>query len=359
MISLETYNKSELQNLVESEKYTAFPFCPISKHRAISHINNPRASDNDTLLILIYYDNRLAGYMGILPDIMQLDSKRIKVGWLSTLYVDPHYRGKRLGQLLLAKASEDYNNYVIITEYTPEAERMYIKSKLFTSKVTVEGTSFYYRSNLQHILPTKNSKWNSLSLALKSIDSILNIYSNIKYKLLTRKENNYHIIEKLDQESKTFIEKSGKNGTFNRKNRELEWVSNYPWIEESADKIDLNYQFSSYAREFKFIFIKVYNKKNLFAVLMISIRNKTAKLLHSFATNHQKAAKVLHHCMIKNKIINLISFDDSINECLHNQFFLFKKERERHFMYHADLKQTIEDKDIIEFKGGDGDTLFT
>lgn len=359
MISLETYTRSQLQHLIDSEKYATFPFCPITKHRALSHIHNPRASESDTLLILIFYEGVLAGYMGILPDEMDSNGNISKIGWLSTLYVDPQYRGKRLGQLLLAKAFEEYKNYIIITEFTPEAEAMYLKSKLFTSKVSMIGTTFYYHSNLKNILPTKNNKWSRISFVLKPVDVILNLFQNIKYNFISSDENTYQLIDKLDEESKIFIENIDKNGTFKRKNRELEWVSNYPWIKESADKINLNYQFSSYAREFKFSFIKVYDKSKLIAVLMISVRDKTAKLLYSFATDHQKAAKAVHHFMITNKIINLISFDDGINECLHNQSYLFKKERKRQFMYHADLKNKLGKNENIEFKGGDGDTLFT
>ena len=60
MIFLETFNRSQLEELIYTDRCLDFPFLPITIHRAISHINNPNLDDNATVLILAFEDNRLA-----------------------------------------------------------------------------------------------------------------------------------------------------------------------------------------------------------------------------------------------------------------------------------------------------------
>jgi len=88
MIRIEILNKIQLKGYIDSPDFYHSDFVPISKHRAISHINNPRAGDDDILLLLAYEGDKLVGYLGVLPDFIYIDEKPNKIGWLSCIYVE-------------------------------------------------------------------------------------------------------------------------------------------------------------------------------------------------------------------------------------------------------------------------------
>ncbi|UZT97400.1 GNAT family N-acetyltransferase [Chryseobacterium fluminis] len=94
MIHLRTLNKKQLEELVSSGDFKKHDFLPISEHRAKSQIKNPKADHHQTLLILAYDDEQLAGYLGCLPDDFDLNGERFSYAWLSTLYVSHKFRGK-------------------------------------------------------------------------------------------------------------------------------------------------------------------------------------------------------------------------------------------------------------------------
>lgn len=94
MIEFEFLNKQLLSQYISSNDFGSQQTLPISKHRALSQINNPRAEENDVLLILAKEEGQVLGYTGVLPDML-FDS--IKFGWLSCLWVSEEARGKNIG----------------------------------------------------------------------------------------------------------------------------------------------------------------------------------------------------------------------------------------------------------------------
>ncbi|MEF9477524.1 hypothetical protein OWR28_07190 [Chryseobacterium sp. 1B4] len=76
MITLKTYNRKELEDFISSGDFQQYDFLPVTRHRALSHIQNPKASAEDTLLILAFYDEKLVGYVGCFPDYFDIDGKK-------------------------------------------------------------------------------------------------------------------------------------------------------------------------------------------------------------------------------------------------------------------------------------------
>jgi len=358
MISLKTYNKQQLEELINSTVFNDLPFYPITKHRAISHIKNSNATDSDSLLILAFEDDNLAGYIGVLPDNIIHENQNIHLGWLSTLFVHPDFRGKKIAQKLLSKACDEYNGNIMITEFTPEAENMYVKSQLFVYQKTLYGKSYHYLSNLQKILPSKNKTWSKYKLCLKAFDSTLNSLIKLINKTSATNKESFKITYQLDHETASFIDKNKIGNCFNRNRKEIEWIVDNPWI--LTDNTTINYQFSAYEKRFEYIFIKIYEGDNLNTVLLLSIRDNNAKLHFVFGKNDPiTASKVLHQYTKQNNISNLISFDQKINEQLDRKKILLKKDRQRKFLMHKNLQKTLGENFIFDISAGDGDAIFT
>jgi len=89
-------NKNQLEAFIYSKEYDSLEHIPITRHRAIFQVNNPRAGDEDILLILALEESRLAGYLGVIPDYLYNQDQSHKVGWLSCNWGNSDYRGKAL-----------------------------------------------------------------------------------------------------------------------------------------------------------------------------------------------------------------------------------------------------------------------
>lgn len=360
MISLQTYNKEQLKKLIDSDQFLSFPFKPISRHRALSHINNPRAAENDTLLILAFEDDKLAGYIGFLPDYFFHNDQKIKVSWLSTLFVHPDFRGKRIAQQLLSEACKQYNDKILITEFTPEAENMYVKSKTFDYVKPLQGFTYHYRFNLSKILPQKKASWQKYTSLLKGIDNVGNLLITPFIGSFFHSKKNYAVGNILDEESLNFINENKNLNSFRRNADELSWIVNYPWI-LNGNSNDEKYLFSSFAREFKYIFIKVYNEKNILSnLLVLTVRDQGAKLQYIFGNgDNELCAEIIHQYLIKNKLKSLICFDEGINPFLKNKSALYKKERTRKYLMNIKFKNSLSGNLNFEVSGGDADCIFT
>jgi GNAT superfamily N-acetyltransferase len=359
VIFLKTYNKEELDKLINSGKYESFPFKPISRHRAISHLNNPRASEDDTLLILAFEEEKLAGYIGILPDYLFQNTQKIKVGWLSTIFVHPDFRGQRIAQQLLAEACNQYEDKILITEFTAEAEKMYVKSNRFEYLKPLEGYTYHYRFNLSKILPQKRVSWEKYTPLLKGLDSTMNFLLTPVFRLF-RPKKNYSVNSNLDEESLNFIAKNKTNNSFNRNTVEISWIVNYPWV-LNGNLNDDKYLFSSFSKEFKYIFIKIYDENNILSsLIMLTVRDQQAKLQYKFGDyDHKICAEIIHQYLIKNKINSLICYDEAINFHLKNKSALYKKVRIRKYQMTKYLGNLLGNNFRFEVSGGDGDCVFT
>ncbi len=357
MITLKTYNRKQLQELINSEMFGEFRFIPISKHRAISQINNPRATHEDTLLILAFSEGELAGYIGILPDDLFLKKERVHIGWLSTIFVHSDFRGKKIAQILLAKACEEYVGNIMLTEYTPVAEAIYKKSGFFEEIPFLEGKAFHYYFNLATILPTKNDKLKKAVPLLKGIDSL----ANFCIEIFTKKSKSLQklaVSKIMDAEISEFINNSVKASSFQRKSNEINWIIGFPWILDG--KKDSRYCFSDFEHHFQNVFLKVYHNNSLQSVLLLSVRKNGAKLLFNFGTNNfEEAAECLHSYLLENKICSLISFDENINRHLEKLGSIYTKARIRKFMIHKAVKTQLGNGLGFIIYGGDGDAAFT
>ena len=107
MIDIKLLNKKLLIEFINHSNYNTLDIVPITEHRALSQIQNPRLHENDILLLLAYKEKELVGYLGVLPDKINFNNKFEKCGWLSCLWVKPEQRGFQIAKLLLDKCFEE------------------------------------------------------------------------------------------------------------------------------------------------------------------------------------------------------------------------------------------------------------
>jgi len=83
-MEIKTFTVADLKIALVSEDFWQTPTLPITKHRALSYCRNPRADEDDPVLLVAYQDNRVIGYLGILPDKIYVNDVDYKLGWLTS-----------------------------------------------------------------------------------------------------------------------------------------------------------------------------------------------------------------------------------------------------------------------------------
>ena len=292
MIEIKTLNKKTLLEYINSAGFGAGPDIPISVHRALSQIKNPRLDENDVILLLAYDDGVLVGYLGILPDTVFRKGKGLeKIGWLSCLWVSQHVRRRGISVELMSKSLELWNNHVLAADYVPFTKKIYDRTNQFVdTPYTKRGIRLYVKSDLHTILPPKGNIFQRLKGLLKAIDFCVNGILNVRLKLFAEDFSPLHFeyINSIDEEVNDFISAKQEKQPFRRNKDDLNWIVQNPWIIPANQKDDLNrkYYFSSTAKSFDFYLLKVRNSdQKLIAFLMFAKREDRLKLPYLYHDN--------------------------------------------------------------------------
>ncbi len=369
MIKIRDITIGGLRDFIESPEYKQMPVIPITRHRGVSHIHNPMAGSDDKILFLAYDDNRFVGYLGAMPDELVTGDARMKVAWLSCMWVDSSQRGKGIAPMLLTHAHQSWNGNLLITNFIPVAKKAYDKTGLFTEFKSLPGARGYLRFNFAGILIAKKPGLKRIKWLLKTIDLSLNILNEIR---LLRWHSKYHLkninfeyVNSIDDETmKSIADKSKLH--LSPKNREsLEWLIRFPWI-LNAPIEDLNsrrYAFSACMKDFNQHYIKLYDSSfNLIAFMILTYREAHLKTPYIFCdkADAQQVLKLIYAHALKLGIRTVSTFHPLLSEAVlssANPFILRRKMNYR-ILISKELKKKLDHTDDLIFQEGDGDAAF-
>ncbi len=366
-MEIRTLNKLQLKEFISSDEYESMPFVPISRHRAISHINNPRADESDILLVLIYENREMLGYMGIFPDNIFTNSGQEKIGWLSCLWVNPKHRGRQIAYKLLSACYNEYGGKIILTEYTEAAGRLYKKSGYFLDSIEKKGIKLYIRSDFAGILPPKKQIYSKLKFVFIVIDFILNLFINLKFLKPNRLSPNINLTELsgIDTELSDFISAKQSKKLFGRYAKELNYIIEFPWILPlcKVDDTKNRYHFSAFDKSFDFIPIKITDNSNqIIAFILFAKRGNNLKMPYACFEDKDIliVCEIIKYYIRKYRILSFLTYYQQISEMLKESKTpaIIKREIYRRYLlskYFKD-KSNIDSEDICD---GDGDCSFT
>ncbi|GEN77580.1 GNAT family N-acetyltransferase [Chryseobacterium hagamense] len=359
MIRLKTFNKKQLEAFVSSGDYKQYDFLPITRHRAVSHISNPKANEDQTLLILAFDDDKLAGYLGCFPDHFMTDGKAFCYAWLSTLFISNEFRGKKIAQSLLNKAFKEYQGNIAITEFTKEAESLYNKIGVFRYIKPKHGKKYYFRTDLAQIIPSKKPQTKPLKSIFRLADSVINTLISVKSSFVQNPGFRFEILDQVDQESKIFL----SNFKSNRNAEEINGIISHPWVLEGGSQ-DEKYLFSSYSEQFRYFWIKIFSENNeLVTCSLLLLRDGHLKIPYVFSKAvPDRLIDFLGYFILKNKVITLTSYQTDVNRRIENSKkfpAIHKRDIERRYMFHRDLIAHLPGSFDPGFQDGDGDCAMT
>lgn len=354
-------NRQQLKEFIHSDEYNSMPHIPISYHRALSHINNPRANDDDTLLILVC-EKELIGYLGIIPDYVYVNNIPQRMAWMSCIWIHPNARGKGIAKKMTELSIELYNGKIFATEFTPEAEALYNKLSKFDKLVNKSGIRIYRRSCVHKVIPSRFPKASFLLPLLGLHDVVINLFHDLFLNKRNKFSSGYTVeFPKFpDNTCFKFCESFLQNQLMQRSVKEMEWFLNFPWIKETSvpSKESTRYHFSSEAKSFKTITIVIKQCAEIVAFLIITSRDKHMKIPYLYAkSGHEKiVCETLNNLMCEYKTDILTTYNDLIINH-YNQYlsFLNSKKITRKYLQSKGFNLSVNE---FMLQDGDGDCGF-
>ncbi len=367
MIEFQLLTKAGLEAFIHSESFSTLKNLPISKHRALSQLRNPRADEADVLLILAYEQQALVGYAGILPDLVYTSAGNpVKFGWFSCIWVDESQRGQNIGLRLLQKALELWDGQLIAADYAPETKKMYFKSGVFADPMVRRGIRLYNRMDLHTILPPKKRLFQQIAPLLRLADTLLNTALGLRRLFPARRKSELKSeqIESIDRETMDFIARMQEATPFRRGAAELDWILHNPWvIAAPPDHDSRRYYFSSVDLTFDFYALKLRNTQNkVVALLLLSKRNRTLKLPFCMmeAGMETEVALAIESLIVAWRVNSFTTFNAELTAYFtsHKAVGIFKKPIDRSYMVTNKMNALLQ-VSTGSIQDGDGDTAFT
>ncbi|QNL20508.1 GNAT family N-acetyltransferase [Hyphobacterium sp. CCMP332] len=368
IMEFKTLNKKQLSDFIDSVEYSKMDNLPISRHRAISQMANPRLDDNDVLLILCFEEDQLCGYLGTLPDFLYYEDHFEKCAWMSCIWINPTFRGKNIAFKLVEKGLELWDNRLLATRFTDPAKKLYDKTGRFNYLCQKQGRRYYLRSDLHFILAPKHPLFNKLKGILKLKDLFFNFFLDWRYWLIKDSIEGYQFeyIEKVNEELNEFIRENQNKELFKRSSRDFNWILNNPWILSAKvkDKMHKKYYFSSVDKKFEIKALKIRNVKGqLCAFIIFTLRNTHLKIPYFYQNTDCRSEPIRNIILLhikKWKVSTLSTYNSSVIEILGNLglLSLYQKKITNRYII-AKAFETNKIQADIHIQDGDGDSVFT
>lgn len=305
MVNIKRYKVSELLAFVESSIYSNMAIVPISRHRAKSYVQNPRANPDDVVLYMAYVDDELVGYRTLLPDTIFAGQDIHRVAWLSGNWVNPKFRRKGIASALFSEAFADWDGKLIFTNYALESKAVYDKTERFNLIQSSKGVRLYLRPCLTAILSKKGKGFRFFNPLLRILDALLSLVNPLPFfaKMYRMKGLHFEYLSFPDDELAKMFEQATANTPSQRKRQELEWVISNPWLVSSplGDVVGQKYFFSSSPKRFDQSIIKVRCKGNHLGFIMINAADGVVSVPYASCSTENAilfAKIIIKHSMV-------------------------------------------------------------
>ena len=342
-MEIKTLTIADLKKALVSVDFWRTETLPITRHRALSYVRNPRADENDPVLLVAYHDKRVIGYLGILPDKCFVDDATYKMGWLTSWWVDPSCSAMGVGAILLFKALNAYDQYIGVSGSSREARQALDASQKFMDLKPLRGLFKIFDVMVNEVVNLRSVYWQR--------------YNNPSRRLT------FEYISDIDEETDHFMQRHSRHDLMRKEKTDLTWIMNNPWILSGPlkDRTSKRYYFSSRAGRFSYLGVKVFEDENeMIGFILHKVRDDRMSVLYSYfeRQNAGKIAAAACHHALEMEVSILSFYDDLLSASFSELRFpcWSAKKNSRGFS----LSKAFADIPLTNFRlqGGDGDLAF-
>jgi hypothetical protein len=278
--TLAHYTKRDLREFLADEGFWTQQRLPITRRRALSQVANPRAEENDTLLIAAYNQDQLVAYVGILPDLLANGHQDLKFGWLTAWWADKASGHRLAGLKVLLSAMKKYSNRLAASFPSPDAESVYEATKQFRECVRVGRSYFIISPPPQFGALSSSARW------LAGAKNRLLFGRKLRMRGLEMR-----IVDMLDGPLAALIDTWAINDPLRRDSSYWSWVLRFPWMSADAEDeaAQKRYAFSAFARDFRQVLLRVSREGATLALLVMTLRDGRLCLKHAYYDSRDAA----------------------------------------------------------------------
>jgi hypothetical protein len=345
------YTKQELRGLLTDEGFWKQPRLPITKRRAISHIANPRAEENDTLLIAAFEQGRLVAYLGILPDLLRSEAQKpVRFGWLTAWWVDKESQNRLVATMILFAAMKRYAGRVAASFPSADAIRVYEATKKFQESVKFDLSYFVLA------LPPSFGFASRFTIWLVGLKNRL-----IFRRTLSKRDLDFEVVNAPDEAVGTFIAHCSAEDPLQRDCPCWKWILGFPWLSATAEdeEAQKNYAFSVFARDFRQVAMVVRRRGAIIGFLVMTARDGRLTLKYAYysPSDQKDVAAALQVAITKMNPWLFVSADAALTSAFRRgiPFYLARRKKSAAIWAAKDLGLSVK----TQPQYGIGDIVFT
>jgi hypothetical protein len=273
-LEIAEYTKRDLEALLRDESFWMQPRLPITKRRVVSQVANPRADDNDTLLLTAHFKGQLVACLGVLPDQVKDPSQgRVKFGWLTAWWADKESEQRLAAMKLLFMAMKRYANRLAASSPASAAASAYLNTGQFEEHGRCDRTYFIISMSPSTGLPGR---------VVRSVAGVKNRW--LYGRSAVRRELRVHIPDVFDAQMESFIDHQAQEDPFGRDSLYWNWALRFPWMSSTDEDrvMQEKYTFSVFAGDFRQIPMFVSRHGRIIAFLVMTLRDHRLTLKHAY-----------------------------------------------------------------------------
>jgi len=357
----------DLQHFFSSPIYNNLQAIPLTPERMLSQANNPRARADDIVLIVaITDDNKLAGFVGMLPDMAFSAETTYRFAWNSCWWVDPVY-GKGVALKLFYKSIQTWEGQYMITDLTEYTRKIVKQTGLFYFTEPEKGVYLKIMSDLSLSYQGRIRKRKILLSIFNITDRLLNGFMKARLDKWKGKNDNAEItvqyIPSFNESDIEFIHKMNRYELCRREKTEFEWISAYPWLTPKTiqEWNGRSYPFSWLCRHYSLQFVRLLQNNEITGLAMLTCRDGMYKIPYAyFRPGSEKICyNAICRILIERQATGFLTFREDLAKYIKNSRFPVLKKR-------TVLRELAVSKSLAHYhpeqyllQDGDGDVVFT
>jgi len=306
-MEIKCYTSQQLKTELTKSDLWNQKYCPITRHRALSIIMNPRTLPGDTVMIVGYLNGEVSAYIAIVPDELYSGNKSVRLGWLGSWWSDQEPSNSMMAVRLLMKAYELYNGFVAGLEAAHRADQLIRNSNRFKDFRKAVGCQYLLRFNTGYWIPRKYPVMRHIGGMLRFADGVLNLVQNTRLRLWKslHKIKSGLSIEYLtqinDEDTIEFIRQHSFSQLTRRNHEDINAMIQYPTSLATIleDKNKSKYFFSNTSERFLYLLYRILDSsQKITAVVLICVDGDHLTVPFVFNkknTGSVVISSVLHH----------------------------------------------------------------
>ena len=359
LIKINTYNKEDFNSWVVKGLNNGLDDSIISRNRAIAQMNNPDADINDILITTAVFKGVCIGYRGVFPEKINYKGKRIKVGWLTTFFVDPDFRGKGIAKRLMAPIEKYYSNGIGSIHSSENAIKVY--TKLGWNISFIDKSWFLFRLYKPNNYSTNTLIKRTADIFRPALNSIIGLFHNHWLRKNSDQIFELEYTNIIDDRLYSFLEVHSKNDLFFKSQERYNWILKYKWamVSPCISRTNDKYYFANNIKDFFQCAAIIKRENNIIGFFVLRNRNGnlTVPFLHyENSKNKYVFLSILEH-IIELKAHSITTSNVDLIRYI-NESKLARISKKKKIISYSHTKQEHFNNDIFKLQDGDGDLFF-